>query len=86
MDGWMEVPKRERLAEFFRRLLATPNATTFDEAVHQITSIMDAVEDERAGIPYNPENDTRVSGAGPPRRASIKPESMQGPASAAADC
>jgi hypothetical protein len=52
----MAVSRRERLVEFFRRLLAAPNAATFDEAVHLITSTMDAVEDEMAGIPYNPEN------------------------------
>lgn len=52
----MEVPKRERIVEFLRRLSAAPNAATFNEALHQITSIMDAVEDEMTGIHKNPEN------------------------------
>jgi hypothetical protein len=52
----MKVPKRERLIEFLRRLSAAPNAGTFDEALQQITSIMDAVEDEMTEIDNNPEN------------------------------
>jgi hypothetical protein len=52
----MEVPKRERLEEFFRRLLAAPNAGTFEEALMQLVSILDAVEDELTGIPSNPDN------------------------------
>lgn len=52
----MEVPKRERLNEFFRRLLAAPNAGTAEEAVMQLAHVLDAVEDELAGIPNVPEN------------------------------
>jgi hypothetical protein len=52
----MEVPKRERLDEFFRRLLAAPTAGTSEAAMEQLSSILDMVEDELTGIPNIPEN------------------------------
>lgn len=52
----MEVPKRDRLDEFFRRLLAAPAAGTADEAVQQLSNILDAVEDELTGVPNVPDN------------------------------
>lgn len=50
------VPKRERLVEFLRRLSAAPNVATFDEALQQVITIMNAVEDELTEIPANPRN------------------------------
>ncbi|WP_420127006.1 hypothetical protein [Longimicrobium sp.] len=64
----MEVPKRERLDEFFRRLLASPGAGSADEALTQLAQILDAVEDEMSGVPNSPENwqsDQRIY---PPQR------------------
>jgi hypothetical protein len=52
----MEVPKRERLEEFFRRLLVAPNTGTSDEAMQQLSNILDQVEDELTGVPNIPEN------------------------------
>ena len=52
----MEVPKRVRLEEFFSRLSAAPRAGTLDEALNQLTSILDAVEDEMTGILNSPKN------------------------------
>lgn len=52
----MEVPKRERLIEFFRRLLAAPRAGTLDEMYAQLCKILDEVEDELTGVPNNPMN------------------------------
>lgn len=52
----MEVPRRERLDEFFRRLVAAPNAGTSDEAMEQLSNILDLVEDELTGIPNIPDN------------------------------
>jgi hypothetical protein len=52
----MEVPRRERLDEFFRRLVAAPSAGTADEAMEQLSNILDGVEDELTGIPNVPDN------------------------------
>jgi hypothetical protein len=52
----MEVPKRERLDEFFRRLLAAPGAGTFEEVMKQLINILNAVEDELTGTPNDPAN------------------------------
>jgi hypothetical protein len=52
----MEVPKRERLEEFFRRLLVAPGTGSFDEALTQLARILDAVEDELSGVPDFPQN------------------------------
>lgn len=70
LDGevWMEVPKRERLEEFFRRLRASPNAGTFDEMYAQFCNILDAVEDELTGVPNCPENGESDRRIYPPQR------------------
>jgi hypothetical protein len=57
----MEVSKRERLDEFFRRLLSAPGAGSLDEALTQLARILDAVEDELSGVPNSPENWQRGS-------------------------
>jgi hypothetical protein len=67
----MEVPRRERLAEFFRRLAVMPNAGTLDEALAQVASILDAVEDEMTAIPNNPENWREDGRIYPPQRDSM---------------
>lgn len=64
----MEVPKRERLDEFFRRLVAAPSAGSFDDALTQLAKVLDAVEDELSGVANIPENwqsDQRIY---PPQR------------------
>lgn len=50
---------RERLDEFFRRLIAAPAARNRDEALDLIGRILAEVEDELTGIPKDPD---------PPRR------------------
>ena len=52
----MEVPKRVRLEEFFRRLSAAPDAGSFNEAFAQLIAILEAVEDELTRIPNAPDN------------------------------
>lgn len=51
----MEIPKAERLKDFFRRLGDAPEATTFDEALAQITNILNEVENTLTSIPYDPD-------------------------------
>lgn len=48
-------PKRERLAEFFRRLSALRRASSMDEARKQLNNTLTAVEDEMTGLPNSPD-------------------------------
>lgn len=67
----MGIPKRDRLREFYRRLMKAPAVATFDEALNQLTEILDEVEDELTGIPNDPGNwryDERIY---PPQRDSM---------------
>ncbi|HEX6369460.1 MAG TPA: hypothetical protein VF006_11050 [Longimicrobium sp.] len=68
----MEVPRRERLEEFFRRLHAAPSAGTFDEALAQLTNVLDGVEDELTSIPNDPgswQSDQRIY---PPQQDAVR--------------
>jgi hypothetical protein len=68
-------PKRERLAEFFRRLAAAPAASTRDEAYCQVCDILNRVEDELTGIICDPANwmtDGRMYPAQPDSERSVK--------------
>lgn len=47
-------PKRERLAEFFRRLAAAPTPSSHDEAYRLLCATLDQVEDELTGLPNEP--------------------------------
>ena len=47
------VTRAERLAEFLRRLNAARPARDFPEAYGQITCILNQVEDEHAGTPFD---------------------------------
>ncbi len=50
----MEVPKAHRLQEVYRRLSEAPAAGTFTEMRCQLDDILNAVEDQLTGIPYDP--------------------------------
>ncbi|WP_435011208.1 hypothetical protein P12x_002509 [Tundrisphaera lichenicola] len=47
-------PKGTRLAEFYRRLQAAPAASSAAEAYQQVCDILNAVEDDLTGIPFDP--------------------------------
>lgn len=69
--GKVGVSKRERLQEFYRRFAQVPHAATLDEALSQLTNILDMVEDELTGTPNDPANwryDERIY---PPQRDSM---------------
>lgn len=51
----MEVSKRERLKELFRRLAGAPEAGSSQEALDQLANVLNGVEDELTNIPFNPE-------------------------------
>lgn len=68
----MVVSKRDRLQEFYRRLMEAPRAATLDEALGQLTAILNAVEDELAGVPNNPGNWRHDGRIYPPERDSMR--------------
>jgi hypothetical protein len=47
--------KAARIEEFYRRLIIAPAVTTAEEAYRLLCDILNAVEDEFTGIPYNPD-------------------------------
>lgn len=68
----MDVPRRVRLREFFRRLREAPEASTYEEALMQIGNILTSVEDAMTEIPNNPaswQNDGRLY---PPQLDSVR--------------
>ena len=55
--GENEIPSRQdRLAEFIRRLATAPPAETADAAYHLLCDVLNRVEDELTGLPFEPEN------------------------------
>jgi hypothetical protein len=64
--------KRDRLAEFFRRLAAVPAASTREEAYRQTCDILNAVEDELTGIVFDPANWMTDGRMYPPQPDSIR--------------
>lgn len=50
----MEFPRVQRLQEVYRRLAEVPAARTFAEMRGQLDDILNAVEDQLTGIPYDP--------------------------------
>jgi hypothetical protein len=71
-EASMVVPKRDRLQEFYRRLTEAPHAATFHEALGQLTTILDAVEDELAAVPNKPGNWRSDGRIYPPQPDSIR--------------
>jgi hypothetical protein len=52
----MEVSRAQRLQEIYRRLAQAPAAGTFGEMRSQLDNVINAVEDQLTGIPYDPAN------------------------------
>jgi hypothetical protein len=69
----MQIPKAERLREFYRRLREAPDSASLDEALEQLTRILDSVEDEMFGVPRDPANWLRDGRIYPPQRDSARP-------------
>lgn len=50
----MFVPKADRLAEFQKRLSEAPAAANHDDALQLIADVLNTVEDELSGVPFDP--------------------------------
>jgi hypothetical protein len=48
------MTKRERIAELVRQLEAARPAASADEALHLVTSTLEAIEDQHSGVPNDP--------------------------------
>jgi hypothetical protein len=60
--------RARRLEEFFRRLMLTPACGSAECAFERVRSILNSVEDELSGVPYDPchpRNDGRLYPAKP---------------------
>jgi hypothetical protein len=55
-----------------RRLERAPRASSFDEALRQLSDILNTVEDEMTDIPYNPDARQPDGRLYPPRADSIR--------------
>lgn len=64
--------KRERFAEFLRRLASAPPAATSLEAFQQLASVLNEVEDELTSIPFNPDTWQTDGRMYPPQQDSIR--------------
>ena len=52
----MEVPKAQRLQEVYRRLAEATAAATYAEMRRQLDDVLNAVEDQLTGVPYDPQH------------------------------
>jgi hypothetical protein len=50
----VEIPKQDRLQEVYRRLAQAPAAGTFTEMRRQLDAVLNSVEDQMSGVPYDP--------------------------------
>jgi hypothetical protein len=69
----MDIPKRKRLDEVYRRLMSAPHAATADEAFRQLSSIIDEVEDQWTSTPYDPSNWRADGRIYPPQSDNLHP-------------
>lgn len=67
-----DLPRDERLKEFFRRLVAAPPAFDHDEAFRQVADVLNRVEDELTSIPFDPNSPLNDGRMYPPRPDSKK--------------
>jgi hypothetical protein len=50
----MEVSRAQRLQEIYRRLALAPAADTFTEMRAQLDNVLNEVEDQLSGVPFDP--------------------------------
>jgi hypothetical protein len=72
-EASMEISKRRRLDEVYRRLKTAPDAASADEAFRQMSNVINEVEDQLTPTPYNPadwRSDGRIY---PPQADNVHP-------------
>lgn len=62
------MEKSARLAELYARLTAAPAAAGHDQAFDLLERMVNAVEDEMSGVPYNPASSHNDGRMYPPSR------------------
>lgn len=70
--GWQVISRKERFAEFLRRLMAVEPACDFDEAYSALCQVLNDVEDDLSGVPYNPESWRTDGRLYPPQRDAFR--------------
>jgi hypothetical protein len=68
----LELPKRWRLEEAFRRMREAPADATAEEALVRFSNILNDVEDQWTSIPYEPRNWEADGRLYPPQRDSAR--------------
>lgn len=74
----MNVPKQARLQEFYKRLHLAAPAGTREEAFQLYCRIMNAVEDELTGVPFDPPSWATDGRMYPPQYDRIVPSPAPG--------
>lgn len=64
--------KKQRLDETFRRIQASPAPGTRDERLRQLEDVLNTVEDEMSGVPFNPDTPADDGRMYPPQADSIR--------------
>ena len=70
--GVRGVTKLERLTEIFRRLAFAAPAASYTDALDLIALIMNQVEDQMSGVPFDPENWRNDGRLYPPQADSVR--------------
>lgn len=67
-----DLTKEERFAEFLKRLVAVPTASSRQGAIELLSRTLNEVEDELTDIPFVPENYQTDGRMYPPREDSLR--------------
>ncbi len=66
------MDKKARIGLFYKRLQDAVPASTHDECYKLICTILNEMEDENSGIPYNPDNWETDGRLYPPQNDSVR--------------
>ena len=69
----MSLSREESLFDFFTRLRDLPAASGPGEALEQVSIVLNTVEDEHSGVPYDPDSWADDGRLYPPQSDSVRP-------------